>query len=258
MKKSIKQKLAGGELVRVMFFGSLASPKLVEIAGLVGDLDGVWFDQEHSAIPHAQLELLTMACRAAGLPSFVRLAPTDYASVMRPMETGAEGVMIAQIRTPKEVRQVVEWAKYPPQGVRGLFMSNYESAYGTANAAQHVANANRDRWLCIQIETPESVECVEQIVAVEGVDSLFVGPGDLACTLGVTGQPLHPKCIEAMERVAGACKAAGKAWGVLARSREHAQKCREMGCQLFSIVGDIDLVHRGFEMTQRMYDGVFC
>ncbi|MBI4662848.1 MAG: aldolase [Verrucomicrobia bacterium] len=257
MTTTIKQRLASGEIVRVLALGSLASPKLVEIAGLAGGFQGVWIDQEHSAIPHQQLELLVMACRAAGLDAFVRVAPTDYATVMRPMETGAGGVMVAQIRSTDQVRQIVQWAKYPPLGVRGLFGANYEAGYGTANPAQHIERANRERWFCVQIETLEAVECVDEIAAVEGVDSLFVGPSDLSCTLGVPGEAMHPKCIAALERVAAAVKKAGKSWGVLTRGPEHAAKCRELGCQLFSLVGDLDLVQRGLQATKKLYSDFF-
>jgi 2-keto-3-deoxy-L-rhamnonate aldolase RhmA len=254
---SIKQRLLEGKLARAMFLGSLASPKLVEVAGLVGDLHAVWFDQEHSALPHQQLELLLMASRAAGLDAFARVPPTDYATIMRPMEAGASGVMVAMVRSVEQVRQIVQWAKYPPVGARGLFQANYEAGYGTFDAAQHVARANRERWLAIQIETPDAVECVEGIVAVPEVDWLFVGPSDLACTLGVPGQPLHPKSVAATARVAAACKAARKPWGTLARSPEHAAKCRELGCQFFSLVGDMELIHRGFQATKQLYAEYF-
>lgn len=254
---TIKQRLDEGKLTRVMFTGALASPKLVEIAGRIGDLHGVFFDQEHAAIPHHELEILLTACRAAGLDAFARVAPTDYTAIMRPLETGASGVMVAQIRDLREVRQVVQWAKYPPAGVRGLFLGNHEAGYGTRDAAEHIEEANRDRWLAIQIETAEAVDRVDEIAAVDGVDLLFVGPGDLACTLGVPGQPMHPKCIDALERVAAAVKARGKTWGVLPRSPEHAARCRDLGCLLFSIVGDLDLVHRGFEATRDLYAEFF-
>ena len=167
MKTTIKERLAAGEEVRVMVFGALASPKLAEVAGLAGGLHGIWIDQEHSAVPHHTLELLLMACRAAGLDAFVRVPPTDYGTIMRPMETGASGIMVAQIRTVEQVKQVLDWAKYPPLGVRGLFMNNYEAGYGTANVKEHVAKANRDRWICIQIETPEAVQCADRIAALE-------------------------------------------------------------------------------------------
>jgi 2-dehydro-3-deoxyglucarate aldolase/4-hydroxy-2-oxoheptanedioate aldolase len=258
MNATIQQRLKRGELVRVMFLGALANPKLIEIAGLAGGLHGVWVDQEHSAVPHQELELLMMACRAAGLDGFARVAPTDYGAVMRPMEAGASGVMVAQVRTLDQVKQAVEWAKYPPRGIRGLFMANFEAAYGTADMAVHIETANRERWVCIQIETAEAVERVEQIAALEGVDWLFVGPSDLACCLGVPGQVLHPKCIAALEKVSSAVKAASKSWGTLSRAPEHATRCRELGCQLFSLMGDLDLVQRGLQVTKKLFAELFA
>jgi 2-dehydro-3-deoxyglucarate aldolase/4-hydroxy-2-oxoheptanedioate aldolase len=257
MIRTIKERLAAGEEVRVMVMGALASPKLAEMVGLMGGFHGLWIDQEHSAVPHQDLELILMACRASGLDAFARVPPTDYGTVMRPMEAGASGVMIAQIRTANQVREILAWAKYPPQGIRGVFMSNYEAGYATAPMKKHLVKANRDRWFCIQIETPEAVECADEIAAIDGVDCLFVGPSDLSCTLGVPGDVLHPKCIEAMDKVAQAVKAAGKSWGVLTRTAEHAARCREMGCQLFSLAGDMELVNRGLKATRDSYPEFF-
>ncbi|MBI4604456.1 MAG: aldolase [Planctomycetes bacterium] len=254
--RTLKERLAQGEIVRVLSLGTIASPKIVEIAGRVGGYHGVWIDQEHSAVPHHELELILMACRAAGLDAFARVAPTDYATVMRPLETGA-GVMIAQVRSVELVEQAVSWAKYPPWGVRGVFLGNYEGGYGTVPAAQHVEASNRDRLVIIQIETPEAVEAVERIARVRGVDHLFVGPSDLACTLGVPGQILHPKCVAALERVAAAAKAAGKSWGVLSRDPAHLKRCRDLGSQLFSIASETDLLHRGFQATRALFPELF-
>ena len=254
---SIQARFAAGQLVRVMSFGALAHPKLVEIAAQLGDIHGIWIDQEHCAIPHAQLELLLMACRAGGLDAFARVAPTDYATIMRPMEAGCSGIMAAQVRTREEVQQIVRWAKYPPQGVRGLFMSNAESKYGTVGAAEHVIKANAERWIAIQIETAEAVEIVDQIAGTAGVDWLFVGPADLSSALGVPGEVLHPKCLEALDQVAQACRRHGKPWGTLSRDPRHAVTCRKLGCQLFSLVGDMDLVHRGFVQTKQMFAEFF-
>jgi 2-dehydro-3-deoxyglucarate aldolase/4-hydroxy-2-oxoheptanedioate aldolase len=253
----IKQLLVEGKLVRVTMAGPLAHPKIIEAVGVLGGFDGIWIDQEHSAIPHQQLEILLLACRASGLDPFVRLAPTDYATVMRPMEAGASGIMAAMVRSAEQAQEIVRWAKYPPVGTRGLFQFNFESRYGTIDPQQHITACNRDRWVSIQIELPEAVEEVERIAQVEGVDWLFVGPGDLACTLGVPGQVLHSKCVSALERVSAACRAAGKPWGTLVRSPEHAAKCRELGCQLFSLASDMDFVQRGLQATRKMYEGMF-
>jgi 2-keto-3-deoxy-L-rhamnonate aldolase RhmA len=161
--------------------------------------------------------------------------------------------MIAQVRTLEEVKQSVEWAKYPPVGRRGFKGGNIETRFGDIAMATHIANANRDRWVSIQIETPEAVEIVDQIAAMPGVDWLFVGPADLSVTLGVPGEFLHAKCIDALKRVAAATKKVGKAWGILSRDPEHAVRCRELGCQLFSIFGDFDALRIGLTVIEERF-----
>jgi 2-dehydro-3-deoxyglucarate aldolase/4-hydroxy-2-oxoheptanedioate aldolase len=253
MSSIIKERLVAGKIVRTMHIVGYATPRIIEMLGLLGDFHGYWFDQEHSAIPHADLELMLIACRASGKDAFARVSPTDYATVMRPMEAGCSGVMIAQVRTLAEVERAVAWAKFPPVGIRGTFTGNAETAYGKTSLADLIAAANRDRWVSIQIETPEAVEIVDKIAATKGVDWLFVGPADLSVTLGVPGDFLHPKCIEALKRVAAAAKKVGKAWGILSRDVEHARICRELGCQLFSVFGDIDCLRVGLAAIEKQF-----
>jgi len=253
MPSVIKERLASGQIVRTMHVTGFIKPRALEMLGLVGNFHGVWIDQEHSAIAHAELESLLIACRAASIDAFARVAPTDYATVMRPMEAGCSGVMIAQVRSMDEVNQAVEWAKYPPVGRRGFFGGNVETGFGNIEMAAHVVNANRDRWVAIQIETPEAVEIAGRIAATDGVDWLFVGPADLSVTLGVPGEFLHPKCIDALKRVSAATKKAGKAWGTLSRDPEHALRCRELGCQLFSVFGDIDCLRAGLTALEERF-----
>jgi 2-dehydro-3-deoxyglucarate aldolase/4-hydroxy-2-oxoheptanedioate aldolase len=250
---TIIERLRDGKLVRVMHFTGLSSPKLVEVAGILGDFHGLWIDQEHTAVPHAQLELMLMACRAVGLDAFARVPPTDYATIMRPMEAGCSGVMIAQVRTLSEVQQAVAWAKYPPRGVRGMFGGTIEAGYGAIEMHKHVENANRDRWVAIQIETAEAVEIIDQIAAMDGVDHLFVGPADLSVTLGVPGEFMHPKCLAALERVAAASKKSGKSWGILSKDPEHVGKCRALGCQLFSVFGDLECFRAGLKALEERF-----
>jgi 2-dehydro-3-deoxyglucarate aldolase/4-hydroxy-2-oxoheptanedioate aldolase len=253
MPSVIKERLLAGQIVRTMHITGFIKPRALEMFGLVGNFHGVWIDQEHSAIAHAEMENLLIACRASKLDAFARVAPTDYPTVMRPMEAGCSGVMIAQVRTLAEVEQAVRWAKYPPAGLRGFFGGNIETGFGSTPMATHVAQANRERWVAIQIETPESVEIVDQIAALEGVDWLFVGPADLSVTLGVAGEFLHPKCVEALKRVSAAVKKNGKAWGTLCRDPDHALRCRELGCQLFSIFGDIDCLRAGLTAIEQRF-----
>ena len=253
MANTIKERLAAGQIVRTMHVVGYATPRIIELFGTLGNFHGFWFDQEHSAISHKDLELLLIACRATGKDAFARVPPTDYATIMRPMEAGCSGVMIAQVRTLEEVEQTVAWAKYPPVGVRGTFAGNAETKFGKIGLADQVSLANRERWVSIQIETPEAVEIVDKIAAVDGVDWLFVGPADLSVTLGVPGDFMHPKCQQALKQVAAAAKKSGKPWGILSRDMEHGRYCRELGCQLFSVFGDVDCLRVGLETLEQRF-----
>jgi 2-dehydro-3-deoxyglucarate aldolase/4-hydroxy-2-oxoheptanedioate aldolase len=255
MSNIIRQRLAAGQVVRTMHFTAIASPKLVEMAGVLAgtNLHAIWIDQEHCGVHQSDLELMLIACRAAGLDAFARVPLTDYATLMRPMEAGCSGIMAAQIRTLQEVKNAVAWVKYPPAGIRGVFGGNYEARFGQIDLATHTAAANRDRWLAVQIETAEGAGLVDQIAAIEGVDHLFVGPADLSVTLGVPGQFLHPNCIAVLERVSAACQKHGKTWGTLSRDAEHARRCRALGCQLFSIYGDLDCYAAGLRAISEKF-----
>src|SRR5882724_5439585 len=107
MGKRLKEKLARGELVRVFCVGQLCHPKVLEIVGWHGGFDGVWLDNEHAGLSIQQIEYASRAARGVGLDTFVRLAATDYASVMRCLEAGAGVIMAAQVRSAKQVQEIV-------------------------------------------------------------------------------------------------------------------------------------------------------
>ena len=254
---SIKKRLQAGENVHVFSIGAIPSPKLIEIAALTKGYHAVWIDEEHAALGQRDIELLAMACRSVGLDCYVRIAPLSYAAVMRPMEAGAAGIMAAQVRSVSEVEQIVSWAKFPPVGSRGINPSNVEADYTTRSLDDHIRICNQDRWVSVQIETLEALDCVEAIAAVEGMDHLFVGPADLSVALGVPGDYLHEKCQQALTKVAAATKKAGKSWGILVRGNEHAEFCRSLGCQLFAFGNDLGVAVQGFRAIRGSYPGFF-
>ena len=257
MSSIIKERLQQNQTVTVMSISTMATPKLVEAASYLSHVHGVWFDQEHCALTHPQIELLAMAARSGGLDCFARVPPTDYGMIMRPMEAGCSGVMAAQVRTAEEVAKIASWSKFSPRGGRGTFTANPESKYGTVPIAEYIETANRDRWLAIQIETLSAVEQVDEIAAVDGVDLLFIGPSDLSVNLGVPGDMLNPKCVAVLEQVSQAAQKAGIAWGALCPTLEHARQCRDLGCQLFSLLGDTTCFRRGVTALEETFAEFF-
>lgn len=250
---SIMKRLEQGQEVNIFSIGNIPSPKIIEIVGMLGGYHGIWIDEEHAALRQQDIEILALACRASGLDSYVRVAPVNYATLMRPMEAGVGGVMAAQVRSVAEVEQIVNWSKFPPIGQRGLNPSNFEGNYSMKSLADIVECGNRDRWLSVQIETVEALEVVDGIAAVPGIDHLFVGPADLSVALGIPGQYLHDDCKRALEKVSIACAKAGKTWGILVRGPEHAQFCRSLGCKLFAFSNDLGAIIQGLKAIQSVY-----
>jgi 2-dehydro-3-deoxyglucarate aldolase/4-hydroxy-2-oxoheptanedioate aldolase len=258
MAKRLKELLSQGKLTRVFCLGQLCSPKLLELVSLVGGYDAVWLDQEHAGLTIEQLENATRAARACGLDTFVRLAPTDYATVMRALEAGAGGIMAAQVRSARQVEEIVQWAKFHPRGQRGINAMGVDGHYGMMPLSDYLRRANADTFVAIQIEHAQAVEEVEQIAAIRDVDLLFVGPADLSQSLGLPGEWDHPRLWQAIERVAQAARAKGIHWGILPPSPAHARRCLDMGCRLLSLGLDVWALARGLRAYQTEFADFFA
>lgn len=257
MVVTLKERLARDERVIVCGIGRVFHPNFVQCLGVHGAFHGVWIDQEHCGLTMREMEIATASARAAGMDSFVRIAPTDYALVTRCLEAGASGIMAAQVSTADEAERIVRWTKFAPRGIRGLNNGGHDGKYGTLGAKEFCESANRDSLVIIQIETAQAVEEAEAIIAVDGVDMLFVGPFDLSQALGVTGEFFHPKCLEAIDKVASACRHAGKKWGALTTTPDHCQMLLDEGCSMISPASDVRLVGAGVKAIKDTFTGLF-
>jgi 2-dehydro-3-deoxyglucarate aldolase/4-hydroxy-2-oxoheptanedioate aldolase len=256
MGARLKELLAQGKLVRVFGADQLCHPKLIEMVGLAGGFDAVWLDQEHAGLSLDQIEQTARAARLAGLDSFVRLAPTDYATVMRPLEAGAGGVMAAQVRGARQAEDVVRWAKFHPHGLRGVNGTGIDGRYGTLPLAEYLRRANADTFLAIQIEHTDAVAEVERIAAIKEIDVLFIGPADLSQSMGIPGEWEHPRLWQAFERVAAAARAHGIHWAILPANPAHARRCVDLGCRMLSVGLDVWAVQRGLQAFLAEYAAV--
>lgn len=257
MGSRIKEILASDEVVHVFGMGQLCSTKMIEIVALAGGYDAIWLDQEHSGLTIRDIELASLACRAHGLDSFVRVAPTDYATAMRPMEAGAGGVMAAQIRSAAEAEQFIRWTKFHPRGLRGLTGAGIDGKFTLTPQTEYAEQANRDTFVAIQIETLDAVNDIAAIAAVADVDLLFVGPSDLAQALGLTGQLDHPRCYETIDQVAKACQEASKPWGIIGRNSDYSSRWVDRGCRFLVLGADVTLAQRGIAAIKQSFAKFF-
>ncbi|MCY2967832.1 MAG: aldolase/citrate lyase family protein [Planctomycetota bacterium] len=255
--QSIKHRLAQGEVLMVAAAGRIVHHNLLQMIGMHGGFHAVWFDLEHMSYSTERLEIGTLACRSQGMDTFVRLAPTDYAAITRVLEAGAGGVMAAQVRSAAEAEQVVRWAKFFPRGCRGLNTAGYDARFATVPLAKFAEQANRDTFVAIQIETTEALAEVDQIAAIDGVDLVFLGPADMSQSLGVTGDFMNPKCLEAMDLISAACAKHKKPWGVVPVNPDYAAMCVEKGCKMLSVGADVRIINAGIEAVKKNYSKFF-
>ena len=257
MADTIKQRLARNEVMVIAAAGRVMHHNIIQMIGIHGGFHAIWFDLEHMDYSTEKLEIGTLAARSQGMDSFVRLAPTDYASVTRVLEAGAGGVMAAQIRSAAEAEEFVKWAKFAPRGWRGLNTVGWDAQFARIPPAQFAEKANRESFVAIQIETAEALQDCDAIAAIDGVDLLFVGPADLSQNLGVIGDFMNPKCLAALDRVSAACKKHGKPWGVVPINPEYAAMCIEKGCRMISVCHDVKIINAGIESIKSTYKKYF-
>ena len=238
--------------------GQLCDPKFIELLCMSGKFDIVWFDQEHVGLTTQQIENAARAARSVGIPSFVRLYAQNYADVMRPLEAGADGIMAAMVRTTVEVEKIMEWARFYPQGMRGINGSGVDGRYGGyASRDAYFEDANRRAFVAIQIETAEALAEVKTIAKVPGVDMIFVGPADLSQSLGIPGQFDHPKLWLAIDEIAAACEAADVPMAALAVGVPMASKFIDRGCRFITHSVDTWLVQAGLAGLDEPWKEIF-
>lgn len=258
MSSRFRELLAAGELVRVFALGRLVHPVTVDMFGLAGGFHGFWIDQEHCGTSYQDVQLAAVCARANNFDCFVRMAPSDYALVTQNLEAGAGGVMAAQIRDAEHAEQFVRMAKFAPRGLRGLNTSGRDANYTHKSQQQFAADANRDQFLAIQIETLGALEDADKIAAIDAVDLLFVGPSDLSQAMGILGQFSHPQLLAALDRVNAACRKHGKHWGTVAPNPEYTRTCYDKGCRMLSLGADVLAMRQGIEASRTTYKDLFA
>lgn len=254
-KSRVLRKLREGSFVKVAGLSRVTDPWLVEVIGRIG-YDVVWFDMEHRAFGFDKIDPISLACRISGIDLMVRIRKTGYDSPMRALEFGANGLMIPHCRSAAEARQWVEWVRFPPVGKRGLDGVGADSEFGFADMHEYLKHANEQVFLALQVEDKEAVEAIDEIVAVEGFDLIFVGPGDLSLSYGVPLQFDHPLLQKATERVAEATRKAGKSWGTTTGTPEAAQRALDMGAQMVTVGGDHFALVNGLKTSFKQFSGI--
>ena len=207
--------------------------------------DWLLLDTEHS--PADPLTVLAQLQAVAAYPvaPVVRPAANDTVLIKRFLDVGAQTLLIPYVQSVEEARAAVAAMRYPPEGVRG--MSSVSRATRFGRVADYPPRAAGELCLLVQIETVPALERLEAIGAVEGVDGLFVGPSDLAASLGHAGAPGHPEVVAAVEDAIRRIVRLGKPAGILTPDPAFARRCIGLGTTFTAVGIDAGILARATE-----------
>lgn len=205
---------------------------------LADSVDFFWIDLEHGSMSPELLNGHLLAARGRGVPAIVRVGAAMTPCIKPVLDSGADGILCPQVRSVADVQRVVDDCRYPPLGARG-FGPRVPSNYGRDGGNDYVERANRDVFVAVQIENTDALAALDEIVAIEGLDSLALGPSDLAASLGHTNDLAHPEVEAAIDTIIAKAREAGLFMGAgMGPDPGYAAALARRGVQWLQVGGD--------------------
>ncbi len=214
----------------------ICSPYTAEIMAREG-FDFLAIDLEHAPTDLAILLELVRALDGTGVQPFVRAPWNDFVAIKRILDTGVSGIVVPYVNTRAEAEAAVKACKYPPEGIRGMSGSPRAAGYGR-NPMEYLQRANAEIMVITQVETAIAVENIDEILTVDDLDGVFIGPMDLATSMGHFGDAGQPEVQEAITTVEQKALAADKVLGTVAGTWEQAQAKYDKGYQMIMVMAD--------------------
>lgn len=214
--------------------------------------DWLLLDTEHS--PGNVLTVLAQVQALSGyadVSPVVRPASNDPVLIKRFLDIGVQTLLIPYVQSAQEAAQAVAAVRYPPAGVRGVSALTRATAFG--RIPDYATRCEPEIGLLVQVETQAALDALEEICAVDGVDGVFVGPGDLAASLGHIGALSHPVVVEAVEGAIRRIVACGKPAGVLTGDPAFAERCIAAGTTFTAVGVDVGLLARAADGLARRF-----
>lgn len=239
---TFKDRLAEGKPLMGLW-QALANNYTAEICAGAG-YDWLLFDGEHS--PNTLQTLLgqLQAVAPYAVEPVARVPVGDPAIIKQYLDIGFRTLLVPMMESVEQAAHTVAATRFPPRGIRGVASATSRASGFGANSS-YLATAHENVTLIVQIENRAGLDAVDEIAAVEGVDALFIGPADLAASLGHLGNPGHTEVQEAIAHAKARIDAAGKAAGIFALSPDDARRRMNDGFSFISVGTDIGLLARG-------------
>lgn len=248
-KNRFKHAIAAGDK-QVGMWSTLCSPIVAETLSYSG-LDWVLIDTEHSPneAPDVMAQLQAMA--AGDVTPIVRPAWNDAVLMKRLLDIGTNCFLVPFVQNADEAAAAVAATRYPPEGVRGVSVSQRGNKFGRVE--DYFQRANEEICVLAQVETPTAAEACSDIAAVDGIDGVFIGPSDMAASMGHIGNAKHPDVVKTISDAAEACQNAGKPVGILAFNVDDAEAYFDAGFTFVAVGSDLGAVTRSADALAKRF-----
>ncbi len=220
--------------------------------GAGAGFDWLLIDAEHGPFDLTSLMSHLQAVEPYPVSAIVRPAEGQTALIKQYLDIGVQTLLVPMVDTAEQARDIVKSAYYPPVGIRGLGTSMARAANWN-RTADYVHKANEEMCIIVQVETVKALNNIEEIVAVEGVDAVFIGPSDLSASMGYVGNPGHPDVVAAIEKAFNVIIASGKQAGVLAVTKDLVNKYVDAGARFIGVGVDAALLANATQQLASTY-----
>lgn len=245
--------LADGEQPVIGIFHSSGDPTAAEILAGTG-FDYLLIDGEHSPLSLETIQSVLRAVAAYPTLGMVRVSANDEVLIKQYLDLGVQTLVVPMVDSVEEAQAAARAVAYPPQGVRGVGSALARSGRWN-RIPDYLARARETITLIVQAESADSVANIREIAAVEGVDGVFIGPSDLAASMGLLGQQTHPDVVAAVKHVITEVKAAGKFVGVNAFAQDQARDYLTAGADFVNVGADVALLANGSRALLEAFQG---
>jgi len=238
---TLKKRLKAGSLLVGTMISEVRNPNVAYMLAQSG-FDFFIIDNEHGAYSPETISDMIAAARGAGIAPIVRIPEIRRESILKPLDSGAAGLLVPQVNTAEQAQEIMFHAKYPPAGNRGAALRRAHSLYRKVTPGDYLKEANEETLIAIQAETPTAIEKLEEIVSIPGVDAIFVGPFDLSVSLGIPGEINNPREVEAIDRVVEVCRKRNVISGIHMFDLKALKMWVEKGMRFVTYSSDVSLL----------------
>jgi 4-hydroxy-2-oxoheptanedioate aldolase len=236
----VKERLEAGETV----FGTWLQTASLTVANILAHsgMDFVTVDMEHGPASFSEAEAIMYAVEAGGSTPMIRLGDGSAPNVLKACDVGCQSILVAHVQTAQEATGIVRSMRFAPEGERGMAPFTRLHDWSSADLTQKLADANRWQLAGVLVEDRVGLENLDDILAVDGLDLVYLGIYDLSQAVGLAGQVDHPTVLETVSAAVSRINDSGKAAGAVARDADHLRWLLKTGFRYISYLCDTALI----------------